>query len=55
MTLRSIDIHGHSHPQCLLRDVEADQDGRGLTADSEEADVDPKEEWTQPDRRITDI
>lgn len=52
--MRSIDIHAHSHPQVFLRAVNAGQDWHGLTIDSEEADVDPKEEWT-PDRRIIDM
>jgi hypothetical protein len=52
--LRSIDIYAHSHPQSFLRAIESGQDWHGLTADSDEADVDPKEEWT-PDPRITEL
>ena len=48
--MRSIDIHAHLEPQCFQRAIKAGQNWHGLTSDSEEADLDPMEEWT-PEQR----
>ena len=52
--MRAIDIHAHQEPQCFQRAVRAGQSWHGLTADSDEADIDPMEEWT-PEQRIADM
>ena len=52
--MRAIDIHAHHEPKSFQRAVAAGQTWHGLTADSDEADIDPMEEWT-PEQRIQDM
>ena len=52
--MRAIDIHAHHEPKSFQRAIAAGQTWHGLTADSDEADIDPMEEWT-PEQRIADM
>ncbi len=52
--MRAIDIHAHQEPQCFQRAIRNGQSWHGLTADSDEADIDPMETWT-PEQRIDDM
>ncbi|MCZ6866414.1 MAG: amidohydrolase family protein [Chloroflexi bacterium] len=52
--MRSIDIHAHLEPQCFQKAMREGKTWHGITADDEEADLDPMEEWT-PDERIRDM
>ena len=52
--MRAIDIHAHQEPRCFQRAIAAGETWHGLTADSDEADIDPMEEWT-PEQRIADM
>ncbi len=52
--MRAIDIHAHHEPKSFQRAIAAGQAWHGLTADSDEADIDPMEEWT-PEQRIADM
>ena len=52
--MRAIDIHAHQEPQCFQRAIRNGQSWHGLTAESDEADIDPMETWT-PEQRIDDM
>ncbi len=52
--MRAIDIHAHQEPQCFQRAIRNGQSWHGLTAGSDEADIDPMETWT-PEQRIDDM
>ena len=52
--MRAIDIHAHQEPQCFQRAIRNGQAWHGLTAESDEADIDPMETWT-PEQRIDDM
>ena len=52
--MRAIDIHAHHEPKSFQRAVAAGETWHGLDADSDEADIDPMEEWT-PEQRIQDM
>jgi len=52
--LRAIDIHAHQEPLSFQRAIAAGNSWHGLAAHSDEADIDPMEEWT-PEQRIADM